>query len=88
MSVTGYLARHVARQGTEPEPNQCDPEAWVDDLGENSDRAVDATASDDVHDLVDLYRGLPTAKAPFATKSVDRDLLDWTRRAAPGCAPR
>ncbi|MFB4315170.1 spore photoproduct lyase family protein [Actinomadura sp. 21ATH] len=28
-------------------------------------------------DLVDLFRGLPTAKASFATKYVNRDLLDW-----------
>ncbi|MEU0459198.1 ROK family protein, partial [Streptomyces sp. NPDC006129] len=31
--IIGHLARHVARQGPKPEPNQCDPEAWVYDIG-------------------------------------------------------
>nr|WP_230684950.1 spore photoproduct lyase family protein [Cellulomonas sp. JZ18] len=75
--ITGYLRRHVARQGVKAEPNQVDPHAWVYDIGENSDCSVDATVSDNVRDLVELFRGLPTAKASFATKHVNRDLLDW-----------
>ncbi|WP_380170413.1 spore photoproduct lyase family protein [Kineococcus sp. DHX-1] len=73
--ITGYLARHVARQGVKPEPNQCDPTSWVYDLGENSDCSVDAEISDNVDDLVALFRGLPTAKASFATKHVNPRLL-------------
>ncbi len=73
--ITGYLARHVRRQGIKGEPNQCDPVAWVYDIGENSDCSVDAMISDNVADLVGLFRGLPTAKASFATKYVNRDLL-------------
>jgi spore photoproduct lyase family protein len=75
--ITGYLSRHVARQGVKVEPNQCDPQAWVYDVGENSDCSVDARVSDNVRDLVDLFRSLPTAKASFATKHVNRDLLSW-----------
>ena len=75
--ITGYLSRHVARQGEKAEPNQCDPSAWVYDIGENSDCSVDARVSDNVRDLVELFRGLPTAKASFATKHVNRDLLSW-----------
>ncbi|MDH2444658.1 spore photoproduct lyase family protein [Amnibacterium sp. CER49] len=75
--ISGYLARHVRRQGEKPAPNQCDPTAWVYDIGENSDCSVDAMVSDNVRDLVDLFRALPTAKASFATKWVNRDLLDW-----------
>lgn len=75
--ITGYLARHVGRQGVKPEPNSCDPKAWVYDIGENSDCSVDARVSDNVRDLVELFRGLPTAKASFATKHVNRDLLTW-----------
>ena len=78
--ITGYLRRHVARQGVKPEPNQCDPSAWVYDLGENSDCSVDARVSDNVRDLVDTFRDLPTAKASFATKHVNRDLLGWDPR--------
>ncbi|WP_104181313.1 spore photoproduct lyase family protein [Arthrobacter sp. B0490] len=75
--ISGYLERHVARQGIKLEPNQCDEHAWVYDIGENSDCSVDALLSDNVRDLVDLYRDLPTAKLSFATKYVNRDMLTW-----------
>ncbi|KQO03430.1 radical SAM protein [Arthrobacter sp. Leaf234] len=75
--ISGYLERHVARQGMKLEPNQCDDRAWVYDIGENSDCSVDALVSDNVQDLVSLYRELPTAKLSFATKYVNRDLLGW-----------
>ncbi|MGR6915306.1 spore photoproduct lyase family protein [[Actinomadura] parvosata] len=78
--ILGYVERHAARQGTKPEPNQVDPHAWVYDIGENSDCPVDATVSDNVRDLVDLFARLPNAKASFATKYVNRDLLDWNPR--------
>lgn len=75
--VVGYLQRHVARQGPKPAPDQCDPAAWVYDIGENSDASVDAVVSDNVRDLVTAFRAMPTAKASFATKQVNRDLLDY-----------
>ncbi len=78
--ITRYTARHVARQGRKTVPDQVDPSAWVYDIGENSDCSVDARLSDNVRDLVELFRGLPTAKASFATKHVNRDLLDWDPR--------
>lgn len=73
--VTRYLRGHVRRQGVKPEPDQVDPHAWVYDIGENSDCSVDALISDNVADLVATFRELPTAKASFATKFVNRDLL-------------
>ncbi len=78
--ITGYLRRHVARQGPKTEPDQCDPDAWVYDLGENSDCSVDAMVSDNVADLVATFAELPTAKASFATKYVNRQLLDLDPR--------
>jgi spore photoproduct lyase len=74
--ITGYLDRHITRQGGKTEPDQCDPDAWVYDIGENSDCSVDALVSDNVRDLVALFRRHPTAKASFATKYVNRALLD------------
>ena len=74
--ITRYLDRHITRQGVKPAPNQCDPHAWLYDIGENSDCAVDATISDNVADLIALFRRRPTAKASFATKYVNRSLLD------------
>jgi spore photoproduct lyase family protein len=74
--ITGYLRRHVARQGPKPAPDQCDPVSWVYDIGENSDCSVDAMVSDNVADLITTFRDLPTAKASFATKYVNRQLLE------------
>jgi spore photoproduct lyase family protein len=76
-AITRYLERHVARQGVKGRPNQCDPVAWVYDIGENSDCSVDAAISDNVRDLVALFRRLPTAKASFATKLVNPALLEY-----------
>jgi spore photoproduct lyase len=78
--VVGYLQRHVARQGVKPAPDQCDPAAWVYDIGENSDASVDARVSDNVRDLVTAFAAMPTAKASFATKHVNRDLLGYDPR--------
>ncbi|HYP05251.1 MAG TPA: spore photoproduct lyase family protein [Bryobacteraceae bacterium] len=75
--ITGYLARHAGRQGWKPEPSQIDPKYWVYDIGENSDCSVDALLSENVHDLVRLFRTLPNAKATFATKYVNARLLDY-----------
>ncbi|MGK3207951.1 hypothetical protein [Amycolatopsis sp. MEPSY49] len=82
--ITGYLSRHIARQGPKPEPDQCDPDAWVYDIGENSDCSVDALISDNVADLIGLFAGQPTAKASFATKYVNRGLLALAPRGRTG----
>jgi spore photoproduct lyase family protein len=74
--ITGYLRRHVARQGPKTEPDEADPVSWVYDIGENSDCSVDALVSDNVADLIGTFRDLPTAKASFATKHVNRRLLE------------
>lgn len=74
--ITGYLERHAARQGMKSVPNQCDPVDWVYDIGENSDCSADALVSDNVRDLVELFSRIPNAKATFATKLVNRQLLD------------
>jgi hypothetical protein len=38
-----------------------DERDWVYDLGENGDLSVDAMVSDNVRDLVALFRSLPNA---------------------------
>ncbi len=75
--IAAHLARHIRKQGPKTEPNQCDPEAWVYDIGENSDCSADALLSDNVRELSELFRMSPTAKLSFATKFVNRELLDW-----------
>src|SRR3712207_8883536 len=50
--ITGYLRRHVARQGPKTQPDQVDADSWVYDIGENSDCSVDALVSANVADLI------------------------------------
>ena len=78
--IMGAVERHAGKQGQKPEPNQVDPDLWVYDVGENGDCSVDTTVSDNVKDLVALFGELPNAKASFATKRVNRDLLDYDPR--------
>ncbi|MFF6995311.1 spore photoproduct lyase family protein [Streptomyces sp. NPDC008313] len=73
--IIAHLGRHIARQGPKAEANQCDPTAWVYDIGENGDCSVDALICDNTADLVHAFRQWPTAKASFATKFVNPDLL-------------
>ncbi|MFJ5085423.1 spore photoproduct lyase family protein [Streptomyces sp. NPDC088706] len=74
-AIVAHVRRHVRAQGPKTEPNQCDPRAWVYDIGENGDCSVDALVCDNTADLVAAFRSLPTAKASFATKFVNPDLL-------------
>jgi len=76
-AMLAFLERHAARQGPRGEPNQVDPAYWVYDFGENGDCSVDALLSDNIRDTVALFRRLPNAKGSFATKYVNRDLLDY-----------
>jgi hypothetical protein len=80
--IAGYLRRHARASGPKVTPNQVDATRWVYDLGENSDLSVDALVSDNVRDLVALYRELPNAKATWATKFVNPALLDYDPRGA------
>ncbi|MCL6672319.1 spore photoproduct lyase family protein [Streptomyces panaciradicis] len=73
--IITHLGRHIARQGRKREPDQCDETAWVYDIGENGDCSVDALICDNTADLVAAFRQWPTAKASFATKFVNPDLL-------------
>lgn len=75
--ISRYLERHAARQGSKQEPSQIDPSLWVYEIGENSDCSVDAAVCDNVKDLITLFRHIPNAKATFATKRVNRDLLNY-----------
>jgi spore photoproduct lyase len=75
--IVDSIERHAAKQGMKFEPTQADPELWVYELGTNSDLSVDAAVSDNVRDLVALFRTLPNAKATFATKFVNPEILGY-----------
>ena len=70
------VRRHAAGLGPKV-PNSVDPRYWAYDIGCNSDCAADAALSDNVRDLVRLFTQLPNAMATFATKLVNRQLLDY-----------
>jgi len=71
------IRAHTGKVGPKAEPNQCDPQFWTYDIGENSDCSADAVLSHNIRDLVALFKELPNAKATWATKFVNRELLDY-----------
>jgi spore photoproduct lyase len=76
--VCSSVRRHAAKLGPKLEPNSVDPRYWVYDVGCNSDCSADAAVSDNVRDLVRLFRDeVPNGMASFATKLVNRDLLAY-----------
>jgi spore photoproduct lyase family protein len=59
-----------------PKPaNQTDPAYWTYDIGCNSDISVDYDLSDGIQEAFTFYRDHPLAKATFATKFVNRNML-------------
>jgi spore photoproduct lyase family protein len=68
---------HARKKKVKVETNTVDPQFWVYEIGENSDCSVDALLSDNIRDLIDLHTRLPNAKATFATKFINRELLDY-----------
>ncbi len=75
MRAMARHAGHLPRRRTEP--SQVDPHLWVYEIGENGDCSADALLSDNLRDLVAMFRLLPNAKATFATKFVNRALLGY-----------
>ena len=77
-AIMRAMARHAAGQPKRrTEPSQVDPYYHVYEIGENGDCSADALLSNNLRDLVATFRLLPNAKATFATKFVNRALLDY-----------
>lgn len=78
--VLAHIEKKCERLGPKvltEENEQTDPVYWTWDIGENNDCSVDAAVSDNVKDLVNLFKRIPNAKASFATKHVNRNLLAY-----------
>jgi spore photoproduct lyase len=75
--IANFIAKHAARRGEKMAATPADDELWVYELGCNSDTSIDAAISGAPRDLVAMFRTLPNAKATFATKWVNRELLDY-----------
>lgn len=75
--ILKFTVDHARAQGTKEIPNQCDPHLWTYDIGENCDCSVDDLVSDNVQKFIETFRSLPNSKACFATKFVNRNLLNY-----------
>ena len=83
-SIIAHLSRHVARLGPKTEANQCDPTAWVYDIGENSDCSVDALISDNVADLIRSFARCPPPRPLSPPSSSTRTCSAGPTRPHPG----
>jgi DNA repair photolyase len=78
--IMKHIERKCERLGPKvitPENAQCDPVLWTWDIGENNDCSVDDMVSHNVRDLIDMFARIPNAKGSFATKFVNRNLLNY-----------
>lgn len=75
--IMGYLERHAKRLGIKTEPDHIDPVYWVYEIGENGDCSADAAICDNVKDLMNLFKRIPNGKLTFATKFVNRNMLEY-----------
>ncbi len=75
--ICKYLQRHAARHGIKTAPDDIDPVYWVYEIGENGDCSADAAICDNVKDMMNLFKSIPNGKLTFATKFVNRQLLDY-----------
>ncbi|WP_128545195.1 spore photoproduct lyase family protein [Larkinella soli] len=75
--INSAVDSHVMSLPWPKTPNQTDPVFHTYDIGCNSDISVDFSLSNGVREVFGFYRDHPRAKATFATKFVNRDLLDF-----------
>lgn len=78
--IMKHIERKCAKLGPKTiteENRQCDPVLWTWDIGENNDCSVDDMVSDNIKDLINLFARIPNSKASFATKFVNRNLLNY-----------
>ena len=78
--ICKYLQRHASSIGPKKITDTIDPHFWVYEIGENGDCSVDAAICDNVKDLIALFRNVPNGKLTFATKFVNRELLNYDPR--------
>ena len=75
--IVDAIKRHAAALHAKPPGLQTDPALWTYDIGEGSDCSVDAAVCGGVRNLVEQFRTIPNAKATFATKAVNEELLAY-----------
>lgn len=74
--IVKYLEKHTKKQGPKIS-NMVDDKSWVYELGSSSDCSVDSLISDNIKDLIDLFKRSENCKATFATKFVNKNMLNY-----------
>lgn len=74
--VLKSIEKHVGKL-PQKTPNQCDPKYWTYDVGCNNDLSADALLSDIPKEIIKAFTTIPNAKASFATKYVNLDMLNY-----------
>jgi spore photoproduct lyase family protein len=74
--ILSSIKKHVEKL-PQKTPNQCDPVYWTYDIGCNNDISADALISDIPKEAIAYFRNLKYAKASFATKYVNYDMLNY-----------
>ena len=74
--ILSSIRKHAYKQ-PQKAPNQCDPVYWTYDIGCNNDISADAIISDIPKETIQSFVEIPNAKASFATKYVNRDMLNY-----------
>lgn len=82
--VLSSLGRRIAGLGRKEEPNQCDEQAWVYDIGENGDCSVDDLISDNTADLIGAFRRWPRPRPRSPPSSSTPTCCGSIHRAVPG----
>ncbi|WP_158827790.1 spore photoproduct lyase family protein [Mucilaginibacter lacusdianchii] len=75
--IIATVEKHVMTQPWPRVPNQTDPQFYTYDIGCNSDVSIDYDISPGIADVFQFYKEHTRAKATFATKFVNHNMLDF-----------
>ncbi len=75
--IVNSIKNHQSALGPKTSPNQCDPDYWTYEIGENSDVSVDAYVSTNISTLISKAKTFEHAKLSFATKHVNYNMLSY-----------
>ncbi len=75
--ILGTVNKHVMAQSWPKMPNQTDAHYYTYDIGCNSDISIDYSISDGIADVFQFFKDHERAKATFATKFVNYDMLKF-----------
>ncbi len=75
--IIDKLKLHSSTTGTKLTPTQASDTHWMYDFGGNSDMSLDDLISNNTKDLITAFKDIPNSKLTFATKFVNRNLLNY-----------